>query len=199
MLIVSPAVQCRRSAISPNVRPYAFRAYGPGRCACQQPLRTRSRFTGQGALRGRWPSAVMAVASCFRPPISISCSLSKSEEDLASYKGAISRNFSDLFGIRIRVSQSARTIAECVKLHDQNLELNISLLDLRYLCGDAAVFSELERQLPQFFQRHGDTLVQRLSELTRARHAKYNETVYHLEPNVKEIPGGIRDLHFLAG
>ena len=122
----------------------------------------------------------------------------ESEEHLAAIKEPFANFLRCLWDKGLRVSQSARTIAECVKLHDQNLELSISLLDLRYLCGDAAIFSELERRLPQFFQRHGETLVHRLSELTRSRHAKFNETVYHLEPNVKESPGGIRDLHFLS-
>ena len=122
----------------------------------------------------------------------------ESEEHLAVIKEPFANFLRYLWDKGLRVSQSARTIAECVKLHDQNLELSISLLDLRYLCGDAAIFSELERRLPQFFQRHGETLVHGLSELTRSRHAKFNETVYHLEPNVKESPGGIRDLHFLS-
>lgn len=122
----------------------------------------------------------------------------ESEEDLVTIKEPFSTFLRLLWDKGLRISQSARTIAECTKLHDQNIELSISLLDLRYLCGDAGVFAELESRLPQFFQRHGDALIRRLAELTRSRHAKFNETVYHLEPNIKESPGGIRDLHFLS-
>jgi [protein-PII] uridylyltransferase len=35
----------------------------------------------------------------------------------------------------------------------------------------------------------------RLLELTRARHAKYGDTLFHLEPNIKDCPGGLRDVH----
>ncbi len=35
--------------------------------------------------------------------------------------------------------------------------------------------------------------MQRLAEVTRDRHGKYGDTVFHLEPNVKETPGGLRD------
>ena len=35
----------------------------------------------------------------------------------------------------------------------------------------------------------------RLLELTRARHAKYGDTLFHLEPNIKDCPGGLRDAH----
>ena len=123
----------------------------------------------------------------------------ENEEDLAAIKEPLAVFLRSLWDHGLRISQSARTIAECARLHDSNTELNISLLDLRYLCGDAAVFSELEGKLPQFYQRHGDTLVQRLSELTRARHAKYNETVYHLEPNIKESPAASATSTFSAG
>src|SRR6185312_14923824 len=36
-------------------------------------------------------------------------------------------------------------------------------------------------------------LVQSLTEVTRDRHAKYGNTIFHLEPNIKETPGGLRD------
>ena len=43
----------------------------------------------------------------------------------------------------MRVSHSVRTPAECVEVHDQNTELNISLLDQRYLAGDRVLYAEL--------------------------------------------------------
>ena len=38
-----------------------------------------------------------------------------------------------------------------------------------------------------------NSITQKLSELARARHAKYGNTIFHLEPNLKECPGGLRD------
>ena len=35
--------------------------------------------------------------------------------------------------------------------------------------------------------------MQRLTDLTRARYNKFGDTVFHLEPNVKDGPGGLRD------
>ena len=42
-----------------------------------------------------------------------------------------------LWDLHLRVSPTTRSLAECGKLHRDNLEFNISLLDCRYLCGDA--------------------------------------------------------------
>ena len=41
--------------------------------------------------------------------------------------------------------------------------------------------------------RESKALLQGLAEVTRERHAKYGMTLYHLEPNLKEAPGGLRD------
>lgn len=97
----------------------------------------------------------------------------------------------------LRVSQSAHSPAECCEIHDGNLELTISLLDRRYLAGDEAPYAELERLFPKFLNAERGTIVHHLALMTRGRHARHGSTIYHLEPNVKEHPGGLRDLHVI--
>ena len=91
-----------------------------------------------------------------------------------------------------------RTPAECTEVHDQNTELNISLLDQRYLAGDRALYAALAEKLPRFLHASREPLVRNLARLTRERHAKYGNTFYHLEPNVKETPGGLRDYQLIC-
>jgi [protein-PII] uridylyltransferase len=50
-----------------------------------------------------------------------------------------------LWDRHLRVSPTTRSLAECGKLHRDNLEFNISLLDCRYLCGDAELMSNRSR------------------------------------------------------
>jgi [protein-PII] uridylyltransferase len=119
------------------------------------------------------------------------------ESDLAKVKDAVAEFLRALWDSGLRVSHSVRTIAECCRWHDDNIELHISLLDLRFLCGDRELFSALSERLPHAYNQDATVLNRRLSELTRHRHAKFNDTVYHLEPNIKEAPGGIRDIHLL--
>jgi [protein-PII] uridylyltransferase len=102
----------------------------------------------------------------------------------------------DLWDMRMRVSPSARALPECSKFKSENPEFNISLLDCRYLAGDESLFNELHLQiLPGLVSRNRASLRENLAELTRQRHAKYGETVFHLEPNLKNSPGGLRDFH----
>jgi len=67
------------------------------------------------------------------------------------------------------------------------LDFQINLLDARVLAGDAKLPGGVNGKLAE-----------RLSELTRARHEKYSNTPYWARPDVKEAPGGIRDIHLLA-
>ncbi|HXE12272.1 MAG TPA: HD domain-containing protein [Bryobacteraceae bacterium] len=102
-----------------------------------------------------------------------------------------------LWDLGFRVSQSAHTAVECCQLNEQNIELHISLLDARFLTGDARVFDNLSTSLVAFYARQRHTLTRKLAAMTRGRHTKFNNTTFHLEPNIKETPGGIRDIHFL--
>ncbi|MBV9083816.1 MAG: HD domain-containing protein [Acidobacteriaceae bacterium] len=119
------------------------------------------------------------------------------ETDLAGIKDPMSECLRALWDSGLRVSHSVRTIAECCRLNEQNTELHVSLLDIRFLCGDREIFAMLSGKLPDFFRRYANNITRRLAELARQRHSKFNRTVYHLEPNIKEAPGGIRDIHLL--
>ncbi len=101
-----------------------------------------------------------------------------------------------LWDLRLRLSPTNRTLAECEKFHRDNAEFNISLLDTRYLAGDARLFSRLDQSaLPHMIARERFELLRDVSELTRQRHEKEGDTIFHLEPNLKNSPGGLRDYH----
>ena len=109
-------------------------------------------------------------------------------------KRVIPRISQALWDLHLRVSPTTRSLAECGKLHRDNLEFNISLLDCRYICGDAELFEQLRSQvIPKMVAREALELQQRLIDLTSARHTKYGHTIFHLEPNIKDCPGGLRD------
>jgi [protein-PII] uridylyltransferase len=113
------------------------------------------------------------------------------------------RQFSqEIWDLRMRLSPSTRTLAECEDFDRDNPEFPISLLDCRYLAGDRELFEMLREELvPKLIMREYQPLMERLSETTRVRYAKYGNTVFHLEPNLKEGPGGLRDyslVHWLA-
>lgn len=111
----------------------------------------------------------------------------------AGQRDAVSRFLQNLWDSGLRLGHSVRTPTECCEVHDGNVELSISLLDRRFLAGDPALFERMEEKLPRFFSARRDELSRQLCRLTRVRQARYSDTIYHLEPNVKEAPGGLRD------
>jgi [protein-PII] uridylyltransferase len=121
-----------------------------------------------------------------------------SERQIAGAKEAISAFLQHLWDAGLRMSHSVRTPDECAEVHDSNTELNISLLDQRYLTGDRTLYAGLADRLPRFIHANRDALVRNLAQLTRDRHNKYAGTFYHLEPNVKDTPGGLRDFQLVC-
>lgn len=124
--------------------------------------------------------------------------LFESERLALASRDAISGFLQTLWDAGLRVSHSVRTPAECTEVHNDNIELNVSLLDQRYLAGDRALYAKLAEKLPRFISANRDSLIRNLSQLTRERHAKFADTFYHLEPNVKETPGSLRDYQLLC-
>lgn len=104
-----------------------------------------------------------------------------------------------LWDMGLRASPVTRTPRECERLDGEtNLEFAISLLDQRFLCGDATLGSRFAAELlPAAMLREATGLEAHLAEAARTRHAKYGDTIFHLEPNIKECPGGLRDFHLL--
>ena len=112
----------------------------------------------------------------------------------SEFKDPIRRFSQELWDLRLKLSPATRNLAECDKLDPNNIEFAISLLDCRYLAGDRELFSRLhEKVVPRLVGRECQNLIQNLGEITRARHHKFANTVFHLEPNVKDGPGGLRD------
>ena len=110
------------------------------------------------------------------------------------FKDATRAFSQELWDLRLKLSPATRTLAECEKFDPNNVEFSISLLDCRYLAGDRQLFARLhDKLIPKLIARESRLIVQRLSDLTRERYNKFGDTVFHLEPNIKDGPGGLRD------
>ena len=111
-------------------------------------------------------------------------------------KDAIGMMCQQMWDLGMRVAPTVRTLAGCSEFDSENVELTLSLLETRPLAGNDGLCRQLrEEAVPKLVRRHWPELVEAIVELTRRRHAKYGNTVFHLEPNVKEGPGGLRDLN----
>jgi [protein-PII] uridylyltransferase len=103
-----------------------------------------------------------------------------------------------LWDLHMKVGHASRTVKECLRLGKQDVTIRTSLLEMRYLAGDADIGDELRTALrDQLFRGTlGEFIEAKLEERTN-RHKKQGGQRYVLEPNVKEGKGGLRDLQTL--
>lgn len=100
-----------------------------------------------------------------------------------------------LWDIGLNVGHSVRTLHECVKEASSDVTVQTNLLEARYLVGSKAQFDEFLSAIAS--QLHPAEFFTAKFKEQDNRHAKFNDTAYNLEPNIKESPGGLRDLHMI--
>jgi len=120
--------------------------------------------------------------------------LFENERAEAEFKPTIAEFSRTMWDLGFRVSSAGRTVDECKRIEEDNAEFHLALLDRRFLAGDQELFEKLDqRVLPPSEKQARSFLFSQLHRLTRERLARYGDTIFHLEPNVKEAPGGLRD------
>ena len=111
-------------------------------------------------------------------------------------KDAVRAIIQGMWDIGLRASPSSRTVKEAGRFDPDNLEFTLATLDRRFLAGQFPLYQQLHQTvLPGLILSEWNTIAQKLGEMARARHAKFGNTIFHLEPNLKDCPGGLRDYH----
>ncbi len=100
-----------------------------------------------------------------------------------------------LWDVGIEPGHSVRTVSECVEEAVKDVTVDTSLLEARLIAGNPAVLLELDARLRERRDVHA-FVVAKFQEQKR-RHERFQEAAYNLEPNIKESPGGLRDLQMV--
>jgi [protein-PII] uridylyltransferase len=99
-----------------------------------------------------------------------------------------------LWDIGLDIGHSVRSIKDCVKEARADVTIMTNLLEARHLAGDAKLFDTLDQKVRAPRMWSPDKFYQAKKAEQDVRHAQYQDTAYSLEPNLKESPGGLRDL-----
>jgi [protein-PII] uridylyltransferase len=120
--------------------------------------------------------------------------LAASAEVAEKFKGSIRQLSDGMIEIGLKCNSTTGIVPEFIQFDPDRADAIISLLDIRFLEGGREIFAALQtRLIPEIMVLESQSLVERLAELTRNSHRKFANTVFHLEPNVKDGPGGFQD------
>lgn len=97
--------------------------------------------------------------------------------------------------IGLEIGHSVRTPDQCIEEASKDITVQTALVESRLLVGNRQNFKSLTASLEKLLEVK--TFFRKKTLELRQRHAKYQETPYSLEPNCKESPGGLRDLHVI--
>ncbi len=97
--------------------------------------------------------------------------------------------------IGLEIGHSVRTPDQCIEEASKDITVQTALVESRLLVGNRQNFKSLSASLKRLLEVK--TFFRKKTLELRQRHAKYQETPYSLEPNCKESPGGLRDLHVI--
>jgi len=103
-----------------------------------------------------------------------------------------------LWDIGLEIGHSTRTLAECVHQAQEDITVATNLMESRLIVGSADLYASMRTAVApdqvwssrQFFEAKWHEQIQ--------RHQKYHDTAYNLEPNIKESPGGLRDIQMIG-
>lgn len=93
--------------------------------------------------------------------------------------------------IGLEVGHSIRTVGDCMA-ESSDVTVQTNLLEARLLTGSHALFDEMREALSEHLSRRAFYLAK--TEEQQNRHQRFLDSDYNLEPNIKESPGGLRDL-----
>lgn len=103
-----------------------------------------------------------------------------------------------LWDIGLDIGQSVRTVKETVKLAKDDVTIATNLVESRVLLGCNSTFQDLHKKMQtKSFWPSKDFYEAKVRE-QKTRHAKFNDTSYNLEPNIKENPGCLRDIQTIG-
>ncbi len=119
-------------------------------------------------------------------------------DEIENYKESLGSFFTFLWDIGLKLGYSVRSISQCVEAATNDQTIMTSLLEIRLIDGSTHLLKALKNEItPDKIWASDKFFAAKMAE-QEARYAKFHDTAYNLEPNVKEGPGGLRDRQVIA-
>ncbi len=96
------------------------------------------------------------------------------------------------------LGHSTRSIKDCIKVAEENIDSATSMLESRYIIGEKDIFDDFEKRILKFIRRYNckKYILGKIEEQD-FRYKLHDYSLYIKEPNIKESSGGLRDFHIV--
>ncbi|MGB0865695.1 MAG: [protein-PII] uridylyltransferase [Granulosicoccaceae bacterium] len=112
--------------------------------------------------------------------------------------GSLQSFITALWDLGLDIGSSVRTLTQTVQAAQEDLTVMTNLLETRYLCGDAELCNSADQAINSKQCWPSYSFFRAKFEEQKNRRRQYHDSAYRLEPNVKESPGGLRDLQTIG-
>ncbi len=110
----------------------------------------------------------------------------------------ISQFIQSLWDIGLDIGSSVRTAKECFEQAKEDVTVATNLMEARFVLGHYANFAKMQKLVgAKKIWKGEDFFIAKWNE-QKYRHKKYSDTTYNVEPNIKEGPGGLRDIQMVS-
>ena len=120
------------------------------------------------------------------------------EEAFTASKAELEAFITFLWDTRLAIGHSVRNLDECIQKASEDITIVTNLMESRPLAGNSTLHARLMQQIgPEQIWPSREFFRAKWNEQI-ARHKKFNNTEYNLEPNMKSCPGGLRDIQMIG-
>lgn len=106
--------------------------------------------------------------------------------------------FNQLWDSKFQLGTAIRTVSESIEIGRAEISVATNMLESRFVTGNFTLWQQLSQAMQQAdFWRIEDFFSAKIAEKNE-RYARYHNTSYNLEPDLKHSPGGLRDLHLIG-
>ena len=152
-------------------------------------------------LEGNTQSALIAVGGYGRgelhPASDVDLLVVLAPDAARDVEERIRRFVTFLWDIGLEVGHSVRTVDECVALATEDVSVATNLMEARWLAGSRALLEQVRSRTSGDIWSSARFFEAKLAEQLR-RHHRFNDTAHNLEPNIKDGPGGLRDIQIIG-
>jgi [protein-PII] uridylyltransferase len=152
-----------------------------------------------------WPEdsiALLAVGGYGRgelhPHSDVDLMLLLEQDDDTPYRESITAFITFLWDIGLEIGHSVRSLSDCVREAEADVTVITNLLESRTLAGPEPIREAMQAHLSSDRLWPADRFFEAKWQEQIKRHYRYNNTEFHLEPNIKSSPGGLRDIQMIG-